>query len=112
MSQPKVSIIVPVYNVEKYLERCVNSLKNQTLKDIEIILVDDSSTDNSPQICDKMAEKDPRIKVIHKANEGAGMARNAALGIANDMKSVRVCICHPHPRQLKCYCKTEFQKRC
>ncbi len=82
MSQPKVSIIVPVYNVEKYLERCINSLINQSLKDIEIILVDDSSTDSSPQICDILANKDFRIKVIHKENEGAGMARNTALQLA------------------------------
>lgn len=80
--QPKVSIIVPVYNVEKYLERCINSLKNQTLEDIEIILVDDSSTDSSLEICKKMATEDSRIKVITKVNEGAGYARNAALEIA------------------------------
>ncbi len=82
MSQPKVSIIVPVYNVEKYLERCVNSLKNQTLADIEIILVDDSSTDSSLEICNKMATDDSRIKVLHKVNEGAGKARNEALKVA------------------------------
>ena len=79
---PKVSIIVPVYNAENYLERCVNSLRNQTLEEIEIILVDDSSTDSSLEMCSQMAETDPRIKVIHKVNEGAGLARNAALGIA------------------------------
>lgn len=83
VSQPKVSIIVPVYNAQKYLERCINSLKNQSLKDIEIILVDDSSSDMSGEICDKMASEDFRIKVIHKENEGAGMARNAALKIAS-----------------------------
>jgi glycosyltransferase involved in cell wall biosynthesis len=83
VQNPKVSIIVPVYNAEKYLERCVNSLKNQTLKDIEIILVDDSSTDASLEICNQMAIDDSRIKVIHKANEGAGLARNAALAIAS-----------------------------
>lgn len=82
MTRPKVSIIVPVYNVEKYLLRCINSLKNQTLQDIEIILVDDGSTDSSPQMCDREAEQDYRIKVIHKVNEGAGKARNAALEIA------------------------------
>ena len=82
MPQPKVSIIVPVYNVEKYLKRCINSLKNQTLEDIEIILVDDSSTDSSLEICQRAADEDSRIKVIHKANEGAGYARNAALKIA------------------------------
>ena len=82
MPQPKVSIIVPVYNAEKYLERCINSLKNQTLRDIEIILVDDSSTDSSLELCNKMAMEDSRIKVIHKVNEGAGKARNAALQVA------------------------------
>ena len=81
MPQPKVSIIVPVYNAEKYLERCINSLKNQSLKSIEIILVDDSSTDSSLEMCNKMAVEDSRIKVIHKVNEGAGYARNAALEI-------------------------------
>lgn len=82
MPQPKVSIIVPVYNVEKFLERCVISLQNQTVRDIEIILVDDSSTDSSLQICNRLAKEDSRIKVIHKVNEGAGKARNAALSIA------------------------------
>lgn len=82
MTRPKVSIIVPVYNVENYLEKCINSLRNQTLEDIEIILVDDSSKDSSLEICKKMAEEDSRIKVIHKVNEGAGMARNAGLAVA------------------------------
>ena len=82
MADVKVSVIVPVYNVEKYLERCVESLTNQTLKDIEIILVDDASSDSSPFMCDEMAANDNRIKVIHKVNEGAGKARNAALKIA------------------------------
>ncbi len=81
-AQPKVSIIVPVYNAEKYLERCITSLKNQSLSDIEIILVDDASSDLSPEMCDKAAKEDLRIKVIHKENAGAGMARNAGLGIA------------------------------
>lgn len=82
MQKPKVSIIVPVYNAEEYLKRCINSLKNQTLEDIEIILVDDSSTDSSLEICNKMAIEDSRIKVIHKVNEGAGYARNEALKIS------------------------------
>lgn len=82
VQKPKVSIIVPVYNAEKYIERCVNSLKNQTLSDIEIVLVDDQSTDSSLAMCQKMAEEDCRIKVIHKQNEGAGKARNSALEIA------------------------------
>ncbi|MDJ8944478.1 glycosyltransferase family 2 protein [Clostridium perfringens] len=79
MNKPKVSAIVPVYNVEKYLHRCVNSLINQTLRDIEIILVDDGSPDNSPKICDEYKNKDIRIKVIHKENAGLGLARNSGL---------------------------------
>lgn len=82
MILPKISIIVPVYNSEKYLKRCLDSLTEQTLEDIEIILVDDASTDNSPQICAAATEKDRRIKVIRKANGGPGMARNAGLAAA------------------------------
>ena len=78
---PKVSIIVPVYNVEKYLDRCVTSIVGQTLKDIEIILVDDASPDNCPVMCDNWAERDERIKVIHKQNEGLGLTRNAGMAI-------------------------------
>lgn len=77
----KISIIVPVYNVEKYLTKCIDSIINQTYKDLEIILVDDGSTDNSGQICDQYAIKDNRIKVIHKENGGLSDARN--VGIKN-----------------------------
>lgn len=66
MINPKVSVIVPIYNVEKYLDECMVSLLNQTLKDIEIILVDDESPDNCPKMCDEYANKDKRVKVIHK----------------------------------------------
>ena len=76
MDNPIVSIIVPIYNVEKYLDRCVTSLVNQTLKDIEIILVDDGSTDMSSSLCDKWGNMDQRIKVIHKENGGLSDARN------------------------------------
>ena len=62
----KISVIVPVYNVEQYLERCVDSIINQTYKNLEIILVNDGSTDNSGQLCDELAKKDDRIRVIHK----------------------------------------------
>lgn len=80
MGTPKISVIVPVYNVEQYLDRCIESITNQTLKDIEIILVDDKSPDNSPQKCDDWAKRDKRIKVIHKSiNEGLGFARNTGL---------------------------------
>lgn len=82
MNQPKVSIIVPIYNVEKYLDRCMQSLMHQTLKDIEIILVDDGSPDNCPAMCDEYAKQDNRIKVIHKQNAGLGMARNSGIEIA------------------------------
>lgn len=77
-----VSIIVPVYNVEEYLPRCLNSLTNQTLHNIEIILVDDGSPDNSSTICDNYMRADKRIKVIHKQNSGLGYARNSGLDIA------------------------------
>lgn len=77
----KISTIVPVYNVEKYLTKCIDSIINQTYKDLEIILVDDGSTDNSGQICDQYAKKDNRIKVIHKENGGLSDARN--VGIKN-----------------------------
>lgn len=78
--EPLVSIIVPVYNVpEKYLKACIESLMNQTMKEIEIILVDDGSKDNSGKICDMYAEKDNRIKVIHKKNSGVSSTRNAGL---------------------------------
>jgi len=77
-----VSIIVPVYNVEEYLGTCVESIVNQTYKNIEIILVDDGSNDSCPQKCDAWAEKDNRIQVIHKENAGVGEARNTGLDIA------------------------------
>ena len=77
-----ISVIVPVYNVEKYLEKCVNSIINQTYKNLEIMLVDDGSTDSSGKMCDEFAKKDDRIKVIHKPNGGISDARNSALKIA------------------------------
>ena len=81
MSNVMLSIIVPVYNVEKYIGKCIESIVNQTYKDLEIILVDDGSTDNSGKICDEWARKDKRIKVIHKKNGGLSDARNAGLDI-------------------------------
>lgn len=79
---PKVSIIVPCYGVEKYLDRCMDSLLNQTLQDIEIILIDDGSPDRIPEMCDNYAKLDPRVRVIHKSNGGLGFARNSGLKIA------------------------------
>ena len=78
----KVSIVVPVYNVENYVARCINSLMNQTLRNIEIILVDDGSTDSSGKMCDEFAKRDERIRVIHKENGGLGYARNSGMEIA------------------------------
>ena len=79
---PKVSVIVPVYNAEAYLSQCVDSVLAQTVRDIEVILVDDGSTDASPAICDAYAEKDARVKVIHKPNGRASSARNAGIRAA------------------------------
>ena len=79
---PKISIVVPIYKVERYLNECVDSIINQTLKDIEIILVDDGSPDKCPQICDEYAAKDSRIKVIHKENGGYGTACNRGIAEA------------------------------
>lgn len=83
MNSSKISVIIPVYKVEEYIERCIKSVINQTYENLEIILVDDGSPDNCPVICDKWAEKDSRIKVIHKENGGLSDARNAGMKIAS-----------------------------
>lgn len=80
--QDLISVIVPVYKVEKYLDECVTSILNQTYKNLEIILVDDGSPDNCPKMCDNYAANDSRIKVIHKNNGGLSSARNAGLDVA------------------------------
>ena len=74
-----ISIIVPIYNIEAYLEECIKSIIKQTYKELEIILVDDGSTDGSSEICDEFASQDKRIKVIHKQNEGLVLARKNGL---------------------------------
>lgn len=74
-----VTVVIPVYNVEKYLDRCIQSVVNQTYEHLEIILVDDGSPDNCPQMCDDWAKRDKRIKVVHKKNAGLGMARNTGI---------------------------------
>ena len=79
MDNPKISIIVPVYKVENYLDKCVESILNQTEKGFELILVDDGSPDNCPKICDKYLLKDSRVKVVHKENGGLSDARNAGI---------------------------------
>ena len=77
-----ISVIVPVYNTAEYLNACVSSIVGQTYRELEIILVDDGSTDDSPALCDAWAEKDPRIRVIHKENGGLSSARNAGMAVA------------------------------
>ena len=79
---PKISVIIPVYKVEQYLPECLDSIINQTYKNLEIICIDDGSPDNSGKILDEYASKDNRIRVIHKENGGISSARNAGLDIA------------------------------
>lgn len=79
MQEPLISVIVPVYKVEAYLERCVDSLRNQTYRNLEIILVDDGSPDSCGEMCDELAAQDSRIRVVHKENGGLSSARNAGL---------------------------------
>ncbi len=78
-----ISVIVPVYKVEAYLDKCVSSIVNQTYKNLEIILVDDGSPDRCPALCDAWAKRDSRIRVIHQENQGGGAARNAALDVTS-----------------------------
>ena len=80
--KPLVSIIVPVYNVEKYLQDCLESLARQNYPALEIILIDDGSTDSSGKMCDEFAQKDPRFKVVHQANGGLSNARNHGIQLA------------------------------
>ena len=77
--RPKLSVIVPVYKVEPYLQKCIDSILNQTFRDLELILVDDGSPDSCPAICDAAAEKDERVVVLHRKNGGLSAARNAGL---------------------------------
>ena len=82
MTMPLISVIVPVYKVEPYIHRCVDSILEQTYQNLEIILVDDGSPDNCPAICDEYAAKDKRVKVIHKPNGGPSDARNVGMAAA------------------------------
>lgn len=79
MNNQLVTVVVPVYNVERYLDRCIESIVNQTYKNLEILLIDDGSPDKCPQMCDSWAKKDGRIRVVHKQNEGQGVARNVGI---------------------------------
>ncbi|MEH7226821.1 glycosyltransferase, partial [Bacillus sp. JJ1566] len=80
--EPEISIIVPIYNVENFLQSCIDSILEQTLKNFEVILVNDGSTDSCGELCNYYAQIDTRIKVIHKKNGGVSSARNAGLNIA------------------------------
>ena len=82
MEQDLISVIVPVYNVERYLPKCIESICSQSFRHLEIILSNDGSTDGSGKICDEFAAKDTRIRVIHKENGGLSDARNAGIEIA------------------------------
>ena len=81
--KPLITVIVPVYNIEPYIERCIQSILHQTWENWELVLVDDGSEDSSGKICDKYAQKEQRINVIHKKNGGQSSARNTALEISN-----------------------------
>ena len=83
MEKELISVIIPCYNVEKYIDRCMESVLNQTYRNLEIILVDDGSTDGTGEIIKKYAEHDHRIKILHQKNKGAGAARNAGMEIAS-----------------------------
>ena len=92
MKREFISVIVPVYNVEYYLKQCLDSIVNQTYRNLEIILVDDGSTDSSGDICYEYAQIDARIKVIHKENGGLSSARNAGLDVCTSGGGVD-CLC-------------------
>ena len=78
----QISVVVPVYNVSKYLPTCLDSIVNQTYEDLDIIVVDDGSTDDCPRICDEYGQRDTRIRVIHQSNQGLSKARNTGLSLA------------------------------
>ena len=101
----KISVIVPVYNVEKYLRRCIDSILAQTFSDFELILVDDGSPDNCGKICDEYAVKDHRVHVIHKENGGVSKARNAALDVAT---GEYICFCDSDDYLKNDYLETLF----
>ena len=102
---PQISVIVPVYKVENYLHRCIDSILSQTYTDFELILVDDGSPDNCGKICDEYAVKDHRVHVIHKENGGVSKARNAALDVAT---GEYICFCDSDDYLKNDYLETLF----
>lgn len=105
MSEPLISIIIPVYKAEKYLEKCIKCVVNQTYRNLEIILVDDGSPDKSGAICDQFAKTDSRVRVIHKENGGAATARNAGLDI---MSGTYVAFVDADDYMEACYIETLY----
>lgn len=107
MAEPTISIIVPVYKTEAYLEKCVDSILAQTFRDFELLLIDDGSPDNCPALCEEAAARDPRIRVIHQKNAGLSAARNTGVEAArgewigfvdsDDRASPRRCTRHCSP---------------
>lgn len=106
MDVPKVSIIIPVYNVEKFIHKCVDSVLNQTYKNLEVILVDDGSPDKCPIICDEYAKKDERVRVFHVKNSGQSAARNLAL---DNMTGEYVCFVDSDDYIEPCMIDTMFE---
>lgn len=109
MLNPLISIIVPVYKVEKYLRRCIDSILTQTFRDFELILVDDGSLDGCPGICDEYAEKDSRIVVIHKENGGVSSARNKGLDVA---RGKYIMFCDSDDYVAENWCATAYAAIC
>ena len=108
MRKGVVSVVLPIYNVEKYLSRCLESVVNQSYRKLEIILVDDESPDKCPEICDKWAAKDSRIKVIHKKNGGLGYARNTGIESTFALLTVTIIL---HLILLKKHIKVELSQK-
>ena len=109
MNNPKISVIVPVYNAEKYLHRCIDSILNQTFPDFELLLIDDGSKDQSGEICDEYAKKDSRVKVFHKENGGVSSARN--VGIDNAVGEY-ICFCDSDDWVEKTWLLSFFERMC
>ncbi|MCQ2267594.1 MAG: glycosyltransferase [Bacteroidaceae bacterium] len=102
MKTPKISVIIPIYNAENYLHNCINSFIQQTYTNLEIILINDGSTDKTPDICDKFALTDSRIKVIHKKNEGVACARQAGLDVVTGEYTIHAdSDDHVHPKMIE-----------
>jgi glycosyltransferase involved in cell wall biosynthesis len=111
--QPKVSIIVPIYGLEKYLHQCIDSILAQTLREIEVILVDDGSKDRCPEIIDEYAKKDRRVIAIHQPNGGYGKAVNHGLKFASgEYKRHTFCPYFGRGKSTKLWGKSKYRRSC